>query len=240
MIDETVPFMCQPVTAAQPAGPRLFIFGCARSGTTLLLHLFRTFDGTTVWDEDHCLSTLIEHPSQGWVVAKRTPRCADHLIADVPRFRPVWIVNILRDPRDVVTSRLQLRPHAPQGYYCDFSRWQRDVEVGQAIQGLHLRLLQLRYERLVAEPDAVQQDLAAILDLSASARFSDFPRTLPGDLSPFTLNWLGRPRPLDARGVGRWRGQAEDRHRVAGQLATYPQMESLLRHHGYAATDPVD
>ena len=44
-----VPNLCRrPQAAGTPAGPRVLVFGCARSGTTVLVHLLRTFTGVLV------------------------------------------------------------------------------------------------------------------------------------------------------------------------------------------------
>ena len=85
MIPATVPRTCRPpAPGPAPAGPRVFVFGCARSGTTLLLHLFHTFTDTIVLDGEHCMSDLLAHPGTRPVIAKRTPHCAEHLLTDLP------------------------------------------------------------------------------------------------------------------------------------------------------------
>lgn len=230
----TIPRTCRPVSSGiHPVGPRVFIFGSARSGTTLLLNLFRSFEDAVVRDGEHCVSDLLVDDSRSCVVVKRTPRCAEHLRRDVPHFQDIWIIDIVRDPRDVVTSKLDGWP----GYYCDFSRWARDVQVTTFLRGRHLKLLHLRFEQLLARSDDLQQQLAEILDLRVLAPFSSFPDSIPSDVSPQALAALGGLRPLALDRVGRWRRDRASRLRVAEQLKTYGSMEPLLRATGYSPTE---
>lgn len=234
MIRASIPKTCHPAAyGAEPLGPRIFVFGSARSGTTLLLNMFHTFDGVIVRDGEHCLSTLLDDSSTEWIVAKRTPHCADHLLSDLSNFRDVWILDIIRDPRDVVTSVLPPWP----GYYCDFSRWARDVQVAASLRGRHLRLLHIRFEELVAKSDEIQRELALILGLTIRRPFSAFSTAVPDDLSFQARVALGGVRPLTLDRVGRWRRDRESRVRVADQLRTYPSMELLLQAVGYDPTD---
>ncbi|SBW22957.1 hypothetical protein FDG2_3359 [Candidatus Protofrankia californiensis] len=233
MIDPSIPVTCPNRLDGGPAaGPRIFVFGSARSGTTLLLNLFRTFHDVTVLDHEHCVRELVTDPARGWLVAKRTPHCADHLDEDRPGIGDVWIVDIVRDGRDVVTSRLAPFP----GYYCDFPRWQRDVHAAARLRGTHLRLLQLKYEHLAAAGDEVQAALAGILGLRIQVPFSEHLSVVPPELSEQARSALGGLRSLSADRVDRWRRDPDARVRVAQQLAAHPGMESLLAATGYPPT----
>jgi hypothetical protein len=233
MIDPRISDRCPARCTGPPAGPRIFVFGCARSGTTLLLNLLRTFDGVSVLDGEHCVRELVADPSAGWVAAKRRAHCADHLPADLPDLRPVWIIDILRDPRDVVTSRLATFP----GFYCDYPRWERDVRLAAALRGQHLRMLHLRYEHLVTAGDQVQQDLGEVLGLEACVPFSSHLSVMPTQVSRITRITLGGVRPLSSERVGRWRCDPAALDRVAEQLRMHPGMESSLQAAAYAPTE---
>lgn len=220
---------CHQPTPGAPRGPRILVFGCARSGTTLLLNLLRTFDGIRVRDGEHCVGDLLDDPHPGWVAVKRTPYCAEHLVADLPVLRSgVWIIDIIRDPRDVVTSVLEPFP----GYYCGYERWDRDVRVSEFLAGRHLRYVRIRYEELVHHPDDLQDDLASILGLRPRTAFSDFVRLVPRTLPRSAVRALGGVRDLDPSGVGRWR-QRQHTIRVREQMSAHPRMEETLRWMGY-------
>jgi hypothetical protein len=234
-------FQCSTRPVEQPAGPRIFVFGCARSGTTLLLNLMRTFDGVSVVDREHCLRDLVADPSAGWVVAKRKIHCADHMLADLPDLRQVWIIDIVRDPRDVITSRQKKDPRNSSptfdGFYCDYSRWERDMRVAAALRGCHTRMLHVRYEHLVTACDQVQQDLGAVLGLEARVPFSNHVSVIPADISEATRSMLNGVRPVSDDRVGRWRYDPKSLDRVAEQLRLHPDMESWLQAAAYAPTE---
>lgn len=220
---------------AQSAGSRIFIFGCARSGTTLLLNLFHTFSGVEVWDDEanyfeNCFNRLIVTPTTGTIVAKRTPTCGGHLVEDAARSRATWIVEMLRDPRDVVTSQLNGE------FYCDFNRWRSDVLTGQRLAGWHVRLLRLRYENLVSNPEDAQRSLAAALGLRADHSFTGFVDAVPSTLSEVAREILGGLRPIASDRVTRWTSDPRQRERVRSQLEEHPDMEAMLRWAGYPPT----
>jgi hypothetical protein len=174
LVHPTVPNICRRPTSGTMAGPRILVFGCARSGTTLLLNLLRTYEQVVVREAEQCVTNLLEDPHPGWVASKRTAHCAEHLCADLPFLRQgVWILDIIRDPRDVITSVLEPFP----GYYCGFERWDRDLRVSEVLAGRHLRYLRIRYEELVARPDDVQQNLADILALTPTVPFGTSSRS---------------------------------------------------------------
>ncbi len=234
-------FQCSTRPVEQPAGPRIFVFGCARSGTTLLLNLMRTFDGVSVVDREHCLRDLVADPSPGWVVGKRKIHCGDHLLTDMADLRQVWIIDILRDPRDVITSRQKgdrrNSSRSFDGFYCDYSRWDRDVRVAASLRGRHTRMLHVRYEHLVAACDQVQEDLGAVLGLEARVPFSNHVSVMPADVSDATRGMLNGIRPVSDDRVGRWSYDPRSVERVADQLRLHPEMETLLQAAGYEPSD---
>lgn len=231
LVAPSVPNTCRPPSADSPIGPRVLVFGCARSGTTLLVNLLRTFSGVVVSEGECCSTELLDHPDPGWVAAKRTAHCAEHLIADLPLLRhDVWILDIVRDPRDVVTSVLAPFP----GYYCGYKRWDRDLRVSEALAGRHLRYLRIRYEELVLRPDEVQRAIADIVGLEPEVCFSDFLQVMPQTLPASALQALGGVRPLDSGRIGRWRNH--HLARVHSQLAEHPSMEEMLQWMGYPPT----
>jgi len=234
MLSPRIPVLC-PLDGprGQAAGPRVFITGSARSGTTLLLNLFRLFTDVSVLDRENCIRSVVSDPVPGWLIAKRTPHCAEHLIADLPLIDKTWIVDITRDPRDVVSSKLDGWPD----FYCDFTRWARDARVIGQVRGLHLRLIQIRYERLVTDPSRVMSELGDILGLGKPLPSQEYPSAVPEDLSPQATSALGGVRPVSRERVGRWRLESSSRRRVAEQLKSNADMEVLLQYAGYEVTE---
>lgn len=84
---------------------KIFIFGCARSGTTLLQNLFRSFEDTIVIDRENPISRFEDFEGESKnIVLKRTSDCALTLIENLREVPDIQVVDIYRDPRDVVTS----------------------------------------------------------------------------------------------------------------------------------------
>ena len=217
---------------AQLAGRRIFIFGCARSGTTLLQNLLRTFADVDVWDGEHCINTLGSYPAARTLAAKRTSMCAEHLLSEMEYYIEVPVLDIIRDPRDVVTSRLGLAGR----FHCDFARWRRDVHVGLELARAHPVYVQICYEDLVLDPDRVQQELMRWLGLTVERPFSSFMDAVPANLSDVTQRALGGVRPVETFRIGRWMSDHLQRERVRVQLDRYPDMEVMLRAAGYSPT----
>jgi hypothetical protein len=93
----------------------------------------------------------------------------------------------------------------------------------------HKRFVVVRYERLVKDPDAVQEELMSRMPfLARRARFSEFYKlALPSKKS---LAAMGSLRPIDDSKVGNWRNHLA---RVAGQLSIYGSICQELVEFGY-------
>lgn len=160
---------------------RIFITGCARSGTTLLNRLFYAFRDVDIVDHEISIDDFCGTAShKRFLVGKRTP-CTilsvplpeeelQRQLALVSSHR-IRIVNMIRDGRDVVHQN-------PTGPQCNVNRWIGCVLQAQRFCGSVS--LEVRYEDLVGEPDTVQSQLAASLGLCPAARFQDYPAFVPG------------------------------------------------------------
>jgi hypothetical protein len=135
------------------------------------------------------------------------------------------VLCMMRDPRDIVVSR---HMRAPSVYWTPLRFWKDSLEPIRRLAG-HSRFTLVNYESLVADPDAVQNLIADRIPLlKASGKFSSFPRN--ADPPPGSIVALGGVRPVDARGVGRWRYHLA---RVAGQLQLHGSIVDELIEFGY-------
>ena len=227
----------------------ILIGGCGRSGTTVLNGLLschpqvQTVDietsafCPTAYTEDVDLDAAfqldrvyrrlvrIEIPASCTRWSEKTPknvlfarRALDYLGPDA-RF-----IHIVRDGRDVVTSRHR---RAPDRYWVSPERWIQDVEAGLALEA-NPRVWTVRYEDLVHDLEGELRSLCGFLDLPFDERMLGYPETAR---VPHSEGWIPRLRPISQASVGRWR---EPEHAVAVQaLMSDPRAVSLMDHYGY-------
>ena len=185
---------------------RIYITGCARSGTTLLNRLFHAFDDTEVISPEIGIDEFCAFPAQmSTLLGKRTPLTIlsvplpkielDRQLRLVHRY-DIRIVNIIRDGRDVVHQN-------PTGPRVNVNRW-----IGCILQAQRYHkevVLQIRYEDLIRNPDAVQNQLARILKLHPIANFSEYPSFVPAsvfDETEYREFPYYRKRPIDCASIG--------------------------------------
>lgn len=202
---------------------RLHVVGCPRSGTTLLAELIAT-SFADVGHDEHELSIFRPVPQACPVYVSKKPM-------DVKRVGPLlradpslFVIGVHRDPRAVITSEI-----ADEGRYrISYDRWERCIDAARALAG-HPRYLEVEYERLVRDPDAVQADIAARFPfLVRRHSFSEFARhAQPSERAEIAM---GGVRALDPDRNARWR-----RHlpRVKAELLRHPRMLDVLVELGY-------
>lgn len=205
-------------------GIRLHVVGCPRSGTTLLAELVATCF-RDVGHGEHELSIFRPAPAGHAVYVSKKP-------ADVKRIGPLlradpdlYVLAVHRDPRAVITSVLEA---ASSRYWMHFDNWARCVRAARALDG-HPRFLDVRYERLATEPDAVQAEIAARFPfLERAHAFSDFARhARPSHEAELAL---GGVRAVETQRIERWR---EHLPRVKAELQRHPEMIDMLIELGY-------
>ncbi len=211
-----------------PKLKRLHVVGCRRSGTTLMAELLGNcfaLDGRAAHEQ----SLWERVPFDGGVFLTKKP-------SDTVRIRraflldpDLYVIAMIRDPRDVVTSRHGSRPDV---YFSSFWRWEHYMYAIDALTR-HSRWLSVRYEDLIEDPDAVQDRIAAAFPfLRPTARFSCFPAgARVHERARISMNGV---RSLDHASLGRWRGQLP---RVKGELLRHPRMLRWLVDLGYEPDD---
>jgi hypothetical protein len=180
---------------------KIFITGCAGSGTTLLRKLFYAFQDVEIIDGQTSLQNFIVTPSKKrFVIAKRTGKTIfsgiGHDLARKQltqiRKNKIKILNIIRDGRDVLINRpFELKPQ----------RWV--ISINQRLlfpQGIDL---EVKYEDLCLKPDEIQKLIIEKFGLIKKHNFSEYPMFLPGitskDIKPNAS--LHMPRPIDIKSI---------------------------------------
>lgn len=159
----------------------------------------------------------------------KSPMDLVHVVRLIEWIPHLYSIYMQRDPRDVVVSR---HGSAPDQYWCDFDIWHRNQKRFTKI-ARHPRVMEVRYEELVRDPDRVQ---AAILKrfafLNQRHPFSQFHEiSQPSDQARAALRGL---RKISSSSVSAWR-----RHlpRLAQQVEAHPNITSALIAAGYEADE---
>lgn len=230
--------------------PPIVVGGCGRSGTSVLLSLLSAHPSIqAVPYATHAFARTLysdrpdpEAPFEPWRVwwaltrtglREGARRWCEKTAKNVVNFGrlasyfdgDVRLIHIVRDGRDVVTSKHRVDR---DGYWIAPERWVRDVSAG--LRHRHLECVHtVRYEDLVDSTEETLRRMGAFLG-------EDLGR-LPGrwfhgarvrEFGPFDRRVA---RPLDDSSVGRWRGP-EYRDRVERLLET-PGARELLEELGY-------
>lgn len=159
---------------------KVYIAGCGRSGTTLLLKMMRCFsDVYTVRKEaDLSMFDELENRTESTLIVKRKARAYE----DLPELtRSVQLVYCVRNPLDVLTSSLvkpgKEKKRSTPKYYITMERWKAEFEaLDELIKKQPERRIQyVHYEDVVMAPDHVQNEIAKFAGLEVNYRFSEHP-----------------------------------------------------------------
>ena len=153
---------------------KIFIAGCARSGTSLTLRLMSAFEETFVWPEEAPAAKFAELDGRGKnIVVKRTAGSYKRLHELSP---DISLLYCVRHPYDVLTSSHSQTVHLRR-FHTTPQRWSEEYEALYRLRRAQpLRnLLISRYEDLIARPDAVQEIFARQFGLKSARRFSEDP-----------------------------------------------------------------
>ena len=216
---------------------QIYIMGCGRSGTTLMLALMSCFEDTfTLVDDakvpgedDYQAFERIAGQSERHHVIKRSSG-AYKVATEIPR--EIGLVYMVRHPLDVMTSTLNYRQQQYENYIPP-DRWLAEAEALRAvIESGRSNCLVVSYEQLVTSPDATQEIMATSFGLEPGRPFSKFQDAFVAskDIDE-TLNGF---RPVDAKSVGRWRDPVHREHLRQVWEAVQPTGKWFCDRFGYA------
>lgn len=221
------------IDGAQPR-TRVFIAGCPRSGTTLLLNMMRCFDNVAVdlseRSYDHFALLESDAPVQ---VLKRTGHCYDTLTAAPSA---ISIIYLVRHPFDVLTSRH--RGDLAKGYFTTVEEWIAEYRAFVALRELRADsgLLVLRYEDLVQEADIVQAKIQRWLSgtpMHARLPFTRFHEIARDDETLYQVALSG-VRPVDTSSIAKWRHDEALRQDLQQLVAKAPaEIAAFMKAFGY-------
>ena len=163
---------------------KIFITGCAKTGTTLVRRLFNAFD-LKVYNKEEI--SLDDFTKSDYEVGKRTfntvfsnvlsPQQITQQLNTIKN-NNVKIVNITRNKQDTLKST---------NSWVKESRY--DACIKQALDHQDYISYTIDYSDLISTPDEIQNSLAEILDLKIIHKWSDFPNWFNGSEEPKGGNW---------------------------------------------------
>ncbi len=204
--------------------PRIQIVGAPRSGTTLMLELMIAgfeIDGYSRTEE-----SLLDEPHPGArIYCAKDPMDTPFVRWLLPLDPELWVIYLLRDPRDVIVSRHGREPNL---YWANLRLWRW---AHGSVRGLehHPRFVCVRYEDLVRKPDEIQELLAARMPFLRKKRaFSQYHEG--SEPSAQSLEAMRGVRRVETSSIGVWR---EHRLRVAAQIRRHGDITDELFALGY-------
>jgi hypothetical protein len=224
-------------------GSGIVIGGCGRSGTTLLLSILschpnihaipvetRFLCPGAYAEPSECPPPRLDYllararesgarPGQRW--CEKTPgnvRCFHAIKGAIPDVR---LIHLVRDGRDVVTSRHSIDPSR---YWVAPERWVADVELGLACDAA----LTVRYEDLVADYEATVRAVLEFVGEDWDEALADYPARAT---IKEARAWGGAAAPISLSTVGRWR--APEHSGAVRDLLAQPRAVELLDRLGY-------
>lgn len=151
--------------------PVVFVTGCARSGTSLLHRCLSTLpEPVYYWSENSLAQLWHEPPKAGkHIVLKRRALCYAFFHA-IPK--NIYIIHIVRNPLATLTSRVK----GVDMPYVKPDRWRAEYLAFCKLRKRHPanRLVVVRYEDLIANPDQLQAQIASALGLTFEQPFSAY------------------------------------------------------------------
>jgi len=170
-----------------------------RSGTTLLFELMRSSFEIDCYPT-HEARIGKKPPNDCQVLLTKSPK--DTVVMDsILRYVPsIYVLFVLRDPRDSAVSKHKSKP---THYYGSLRYWFNYMPYYARFKD-HPRVLTVKYEDLVARPDAIQAKIHEPLSfLEKNHRFSQYTRH--AEPSADAQKALGGVRKINTSSIGNWR-----------------------------------
>mgnify|MGYP001415520494 CR=1 FL=1 len=222
---------------------KIFITGCAKSGTTLLLRMFYAFKNTEILYREgfdgHELpfEDFVEHKSDKmFTVGKRHP---PSLLSNVllPGFeeqhkiikdKNIGIINVVRDGRDVLLS---------DGNYVKPRRWIESIRQRNTFRDVID--LEVRYEDLIRSPKKVQGIIEQRFGLESEHCFSQYPEYVEDWVFEWNVSVMARAGKGNKDGYGKRKlsdvsiGKDLEAYKEICDEFEIPAFNSCLRELGY-------
>ena len=205
----------------------LHIVACSpRSGTTLLHEAMVTCFAVDK-HYDHEVRFNLVTADDGDIVVTKRPKDTMY-VPDVIDDPELYVVYVMRDPRDVIVSR---HGKNKDMYYSNIRLWRELHAYAKQISD-HERFLQISYEEFVSNPDAVQQQIERRFPwLKPRYKFSEY--HLHAEVSEKSKLAMNSVRPIAPTSVGKWQ---QNLARIKAQQLTHGSLTPDLIECGYESS----
>ena len=207
----------------------LHIVACSpRSGTTLLHEVMVTCFRIDKHYDHEIRFNLVSAEAGQTLITKR-PKDTMYMPAVIDDDPELYVIYVLRDPRDVICSR-----HGKdRSMYYSNIRLYRDLHAYARKMAGHERFLEVRYEDLVRDPDATQRSIQEKFPwLEKQHDFSEYHEH--AQVSAKSVTAMHSVRPIAPTSVGVW---TQHPGRVKGQMMIHGSLTPLLIELGYETSD---
>lgn len=223
----------------------IFIGGCGRSGTTLLLSVLSAHKDIfaipiesaafNIWNEGEkyprnyhrlCRSmTKNKVPEEAIRWLEKTPANVLNFsrINDFYKGK-VKFIHIVRDGRDVTTS---VHPKAPDKFWVPIDRWVLTVNKGLDMYD-HPNVLTIKYEELTNETEDTVRKICEFLSLEYSKDIINWTNNTQIKKDPA---WFGEVKNVHAHSTGRWKEEKFKNH--LAEFYGNPKAVGTLERAGY-------
>ena len=203
----------------------LHIVACSpRSGTTLLHEVMVTcFEVDKHYDHEIRFN-LVSAEDDQLLITKR-PKDTMYMPAVLDDDPELYVIYVLRDPRDVICSR---HGKDKSMYYSNIRLWRELHAYARKMYG-HERFLEVRYEDFVRDPDETQRKIATKFPwLEKKHDFSEYHEH--AQVSAKSITAMHSVRPIAPTSVGVW---TQHPGRIKGQQMIHGSLTPVLVECGY-------
>lgn len=203
----------------------LHIVACSpRSGTTLLHEAMVTCFRIDK-HYDHEMRFNLVSADDGQILLTKRPKDTVYMPAILDGDPDLYVIYLLRDPRDVIVSR---HGKNKSKYYANIRVWRELHEAARTMYG-HPRFLEVRYEDFVNKPNKTQDMIAAKFPwLEKLHDFSEYHDH--AEVSSKSRKAMHGVRPIAPTSIGLWKQHLE---RIKGQQVIHGSLSPILIEYGY-------
>ncbi len=205
---------------------RIHIIGASRSGTTMLYYAMACFERTLLHDQEtsvwnyptftgsaNLFASHVLRPSKHFLITKRGPNWwrQERLerLMNFTRDYGIFLIHIVRDPRDVLSS---YHPLNERQFYVQPEDWAHSVNAATWLWEQladHPGKLVLKYEDIVQQPQTAQAQLCQQTDLQLRPGVTSWARLKENVEATHNLGhmvpYMHKLRNFDPDAIGKWR-----------------------------------